>query len=74
MTTIELKTLINTAGTAMPDIPATYGNILLGVWTCPTEGCPCELVPRTLRIVLPDGHLPFPCPLCNGILEYDEQG
>jgi len=74
MTQSELKDLLDFGYGIKIDVPATYGNIWVGVWNCPKEGCDCSLVPRELRIALPDGHLPFPCPLCGTILEYDEEG
>ena len=75
MTNSELRTLINSAlGKTLGAIPASYGNIMCGVWNCPTEDCPCQLVPRTLGIVLPHSSPPFHCPLCGEVLLYDEEG
>ncbi len=77
MTESDLQAMLATASTFDPRIPAIYGNIMVGIWDCPTAGC-CRLVPRELRIALVHKGFepvapPFHCPVCNAILEYDEE-
>jgi hypothetical protein len=77
MTLSELKSILADANAReyCPDLPPCFGNLMVGIWACSASGCSLpRLVPRQLRIALPEASGPLCCPLCDAPLIYDEEG